>query len=107
MHIVAETVIDVASEYRRRIATLPVEFAFVLYDHHRNTILFTTFFEDIDHAAEDQLAKIEGYMVDSFAEFLLDFRTIHLMGRDIAQFIPAGAIPLLPTRRSELHRSAS
>lgn len=96
------TVWDVVSEYRRRIAGLPLEDAFMFYDWAQGrTILFTTFFEQIDHPTEDMLANIEGEMVDAFSEYLLDFRTIHLMGRDLRQFIPTGAVPLRPVRRSE------
>ena len=106
MRTVGATVIDVANDFRHRIERLPLEYAFIFYDRTRNTIMFTTFFEQLDHEAEEELAKIEGYMIDSFSEYLLDFRTIHLMGRDVAEFIPAGAIPLMRGRMPDVHRAA-
>jgi hypothetical protein len=100
------TVIDVAREYGARIAPFPLVHAFMLYDGRRNTIMFTTFFENVDPKAENALAEIDAYMLDSFPEYALDFRTIHLMGRDVTRFIPDGAVPLTPTRGPALHRAA-
>jgi hypothetical protein len=102
----AATVIDVAREYGHRIAQLPVELAFMLYDRPRNTILFTTFFENVEPKAEDQLAEIDAYMLDSFSEYTFDFHTIHLMGRDVTRFMPDGAVPLTPLRGPAFHRAA-
>jgi hypothetical protein len=106
MQTMAATVIDVAREFQTRIASLPLAYAFFLYDRFRNTIVFTTFFDAIDHKAEDELAGIEGYMIDSFSEFMLEFRTIHLMGRDVEAFVPDGSVPLI-ARRGSFHRIAA
>lgn len=101
----AASVLDVANEYGSRIAALPLTHAFFLYDRQRNTIIFTTLFESIDEKAEGELARIDAYMLDSFSEYLLDFRTIHLMGRAADSFIPAGAIPLMRSPGSAFHRA--
>lgn len=99
MQAVAATAIDVAKEFQSKITGFPVAFAHVLYLYDRNTLVFTTFFEELESDAEDQLARIEAYMVDSFGEYTLDFHTIHLFGREISDLIPNGAIPLMAPRR--------
>ncbi len=98
---VGATFAEVVNEYRVRIAGLPIQSAFALYDARRNKIVLTALFDEINHKAEDELAKIDAYMLDSFsADFMLDFRTIHLMGRDAAMFTPPGAWRLtLPRSR--------
>ncbi|MBI2218867.1 MAG: hypothetical protein HYU51_16400 [Candidatus Rokubacteria bacterium] len=106
MRTMGATVLDVAAAYRDRITGLPLTGAFMLYDRPRNTIVFITFFESVDEKAESELASVEASMVDAFGEFFLDFRTIHLMGRDLAKFIPAGAIPLLPAPGPAFHRAS-
>lgn len=107
MPTMAASVIDVAREFQARIARLPVVSAFFLYDWLRNTIVFTTVFEEIDPKAEDELARIEAHMLDSFGEYLLDFRTIHLMGRELERFLPDGAVPLSSRPGSAFHRVAA
>ena len=99
------TVLDVANEYRARISALPLASASFLYHYPRNTIIFTTFFDRRNREAEDTLAKIETYMVDAFSEFNFDFCTIHLMGRNVEEFLPLGAIPLRPSQKSAQHRA--
>lgn len=106
MQTMAASPIDVAKEFQGKIAALSVAFAHATYLHDRNTWVFTTFFEDMDPEAEDQLARIEAYMVDSFAEFAIEFRTIHLLGRDVSDFIPDGAIPLVAARRLASQRAS-
>jgi hypothetical protein len=107
MPTVGATPLEVAYDYRARIERLPVHSAFVLYDPTRNTIVLTTFFDEVDHEAEQELAKVDGYMLDSFSEFALDFRTIHLLGRDVTNFIPGGAFPLIQPRKTGPHRAAN
>ena len=107
MPTVGATAIEVAYEYRARIERLPVHSAFAHIDHRRNTIVLATFFEEVDHEAEEELAKVDGYMLDSFSrEFWLDFRTIHLFGRDVVNFTPRDAVPLIEPRKTGQHRAA-
>ena len=98
-------VLDVAKTYGMQVESLPVAFASFLYDHQRNTIVLTTFFDTINREAEDALAQIEARMVDSFQEsFSLDFHTIHLMGRNVDEFVPIGAVPLVRKPRKSVKK---
>jgi hypothetical protein len=106
MPTVGVTPVEVANEYRTRIERLPVHSAFALYDHTRNTIVLTTFLDEVDHEVEQDLAKVDGDMLDSFSEFVLDFQTIHLLGRDVTNLTPRGAFPLIQPRKTGLHRAA-
>jgi hypothetical protein len=98
MQAMAASPVDVAKEFQSKIEDLSVSFAHALYNHDRNTLVFTTFFDEIESEAEDKLARIEAYMVDTFPEYAIDFHTIHLFGRDLSQFMPEGAMPLMSVR---------
>lgn len=45
-------------------------------------------------SAETAIAEAESRLVSSFPTVAFDFTTVHLRGRDPAQFIPEGAIPI-------------
>ncbi len=106
MEPMAATPVDVLKEFQNKIEALPVVFAHAVYQHERNTFVFTTFFDEIASAAEDKLAGIETYMVDSFAEYTLDFRTIHLFGRGVSDCSPDGATPLVRAQQSAPQRAS-
>ncbi len=106
MQAMAATPVDVLKEFQSKIGGLPMAFAHALYHHDRNTFAFTTFFEEIESDAEDQLARIETYMVDAFPEYTIDFHTIHLLGRDLANFITDGAIPVSSIRQLAPQRAS-
>jgi hypothetical protein len=106
MQSMAATPVDVLKEFQGRISALPVAFAHALFQHDRNTFVFTTFFDEVESVAEEQLASVETYMVDAFSEYTIDFHTIHLFGRDVMTFIPDGAIPLIRARQSAPQRAS-
>ena len=95
MPTMGSTFHDVVDAYRARIRDLPLRGAFATLDRGRQTIVFTALLDQINHELELALADVDGSMLDSFADVALDFRTIHLFGRDVAKFIPRDAIPVI------------
>lgn len=107
MAAVAASPVDVAKEFQSKIGGCSVAYAHGVYLHERKTWVFTTFFEEIDSEAEEQLSRVESYMVDAFREYAIEFRTIHLFSRDVANFIPQGAIPLIESRIGASQRASA
>lgn len=88
------TLDDVLSQFRydtRDLPTLVAAYCTVQIDPERKIHVWTLL-EHRNEAIERQLASAERHLLETFPQLRFDFTTIHLSGRDPAQFIPDGAI---------------
>ena len=102
------TVQDVWRAFIGRSEYLPNVVAYVVqYDVLHNRLSLTTLLDEPDISAERELANIELLMEREFQEQPMEFSSVHLRGRDPAEFAPPEADPhaVLIARRSA-HRGA-
>lgn len=95
MRAVGSTPVDVLRELQHRFMTIEPVAACMLYDARSNRIAVTTLLEDFDADVEARIAEIELWVCTTYEEFSFDFDTVHLRGRDPAQFVRPGAASLL------------
>jgi hypothetical protein len=98
----AATVLDVANSFRARLEEFVrvyegvVDAAFIEETPNRYQLRLTTLIGRDDNQAENQLARLELDLEQTFKEWSMSFSTIHLRERKAEEFIPTGAFPVIP-----------
>jgi len=96
MPTVAANLKDVLDEFKFRIINLdPLVAAYCTVEMNPPKLHIWTLIAARHEPTEEQLARAERQVSQSFRQLEFDFTTVHLLGRDPIQFIPESAIPIL------------
>jgi hypothetical protein len=90
MHAMGTTVQDVWRDFMGRTEHLAGVAAYLVqFDVIRNRLSITTLLDRVNLASERELAAIEVRMEREFQDQPLEFSSVHLHGRDPAEFVAA------------------